>query len=57
MPLIVSFVSQKGGVEKSALARALAVAVAEGGMNVLLADLDPQQSTIAEWARLREAED
>jgi chromosome partitioning protein len=54
MPLIVSFVSQKGGVGKSALARALTVALARGGMKVLLADLDPQQATVLEWAKLRE---
>lgn len=54
MPLIVSFVSQKGGVGKSALARALSVALAGGGMKVLLADLDPQQGTVVEWGKLRE---
>jgi chromosome partitioning protein len=55
MPLIVSLVSQKGGVGKSTLGRALAVALKTGGMEVLLADLDPQQSTSLEWAKLREA--
>ena len=45
LPLIVSLVSQKGGVGKSTLARALAMALETGGMKVLLADLDPQQST------------
>jgi len=54
MPLIVSFVSQKGGVGKSALARVFAVAVADAGMSVLLADLDPQQGTAVEWAKLRQ---
>jgi chromosome partitioning protein len=55
MPLTISVVSQKGGVGKSALARALAVLVGRGGMNMLLADLDFQQSTAAEWAKLRDA--
>ena len=53
MPVIVSFVSQKGGVGKSSLARALAVTLARGGMKVLVADLDPQQGTVIEWAKLR----
>ncbi|MFM9941499.1 MAG: AAA family ATPase [Hyphomicrobiaceae bacterium] len=55
MPVIVSFVSQKGGVGKSSLARALAVTLARGGMKVLVADLDPQQGTVIEWAKLRRA--
>ena len=55
MPIIVSFVSQKGGVGKSALARALAVALSRGGMKVAVADLDFQQSTIGEWAKVRDA--
>ena len=55
MPLIVSFVSQKGGVGKSTLARALAVVLRQGGMNALVADLDFQQSTIGAWAKLRDA--
>lgn len=55
MPVTVSFVSQKGGVGKSTLARALAVTLARGGMKVLVADLDPQQGTVVEWAKLRRA--
>jgi chromosome partitioning protein len=55
MPLTVSFVSQKGGVGKSALARALAVALRQAGLSVLVADLDFQQSTIGEWAKLRDS--
>jgi chromosome partitioning protein len=53
LPVIVSFVSQKGGVGKSALARALAVTLQRGGLKVLVADLDPQQGTVVEWAKLR----
>lgn len=56
MPLIVSFVSQKGGVGKSTLARALAVVLRKAGMNALVADLDFRQSTIGEWAKLRDAQ-
>src|SRR5689334_12995750 len=55
MPVTVSFVSQKGGVGKSTLARALAVALQQGGMRVLLADLDIQQGTAVEWGKLRRA--
>jgi chromosome partitioning protein len=55
MAITVSFVSQKGGVGKSALARALAVVVRRGGLNVLVADLDYQQATVVEWEKLREA--
>jgi chromosome partitioning protein len=46
MPIIVSFVSQKGGVGKSTLARAL-LAVAAHTMKVRLADLDPHQASVA----------
>jgi len=56
MPVIVSFVSQKGGVGKSTLARALA-AVAAHSMRVRLADLDPQQASVTEWERVREKND
>ncbi len=55
MPIIVSFVSQKGGVGKSALARALAVELSRGGMKVAVADLDFHQGTTAEWAKLRDS--
>src|ERR1700730_9419143 len=53
MPVIVSFISQKGGVGKSTLARAL-TAVAAYDMRVRLADLDEQQATVIEWKRTRE---
>jgi chromosome partitioning protein len=55
MPLTVSFVSQKGGVGKSTLARVLAVALRRTGLSVLLADLDFQQSTIGEWTKVRDS--
>lgn len=53
MPTIVAFVSQKGGVGKSTLARSLAVIGAEVGLRVRLADLDPQQRTLVRWACAR----
>lgn len=53
MPVIVSFLSQKGGVGKSTLARGLA-AVAAHMMRVRLADLDPQQPSVVEWEKTRE---
>jgi chromosome partitioning protein len=53
MAVVVGLVSQKGGVGKSTLARALAAVVAHAGLKVRIADLDPQQHTIVEWERLR----
>ncbi len=53
MPLIVSFVSQKGGVGKSTLARALAAVGAMGKLKVKLADLDIQQQTAVRWGKAR----
>ena len=53
MPVIVAFVSQKGGVGKSTLARAL-LAVAGHSMRCRLADLDPQQASVTEWERARQ---
>ena len=49
MPIVVAFISQKGGVGKSTLARALASVAAHGGLKVLLADLDPKQRTLVQW--------
>lgn len=45
----IGVVSQKGGVGKSTLARALAVHYASGRSRVLLADMDTNQSTAHEW--------
>lgn len=53
MAYIVGFVSQKGGVGKSTLARLLAREVAVGGANVKIADVDIQQGTSYEWAKRR----
>lgn len=54
MLVIVGFVSQKGGVGKSTLSRALATSAAAAGTTVTIADLDIQQETVKRWADRRE---
>ena len=54
MPTVVAFISQKGGVGKSTLARSLAVVTAHAGLNVKVADLDPLQRTVIRRAQLWE---
>jgi chromosome partitioning protein len=49
---IVSFIGQKGGVGKSALARVLAVAAARQSHKVLIGDFDLEQLTCVEWSAL-----
>ena len=51
--IIVSFISQKGGVGKSTLTRALAREATAGGMTVKVADLDTDQATVVDWHKLR----
>ena len=53
MATIIGLVSQKGGVGKSTLARAIAREGAAGGLRVKLADLDTQQGTSTNWHRRR----
>src|SRR5271156_997826 len=53
MSTIIAFVSQKGGVGKSTLARALAREAAAGGFKTKIADLDTQQGTSIDWHRTR----
>ena len=53
MAVVVAFVSQKGGVGKSTLARALAVAASRANVKVMVADLDAQQSTAWHWNEMR----
>src|SRR5262245_27262237 len=53
MAVVVALASQKGGVGKSTLARALAAVVAHAGLKVRIADLDPQQHTVLHWQRTR----
>lgn len=55
MPVVVSFIGQKGGVGKSTLARAFAAVAARGKIKVILADLDVNQQTAVRWARMRTA--
>ena len=49
---IIAFISQKGGVGKSTLARAVAIEVRKQKIKTLLADCDPQQSTSYEWSKI-----
>jgi len=53
MSAVVAFVSQKGGVGKSTLARALAREAASSGLTVKIADLDTDQATIVDWHKER----
>ena len=53
MSYVVAFISQKGGVGKSTLTRALAVALVKNGYSVKVADLDTQQGTVLDWHRRR----
>jgi chromosome partitioning protein len=53
MASVIAFVSQKGGVGKSTLARALARETAAGGLKTKVADLDTQQGTSVDWHRTR----
>lgn len=55
MPMVISFVSQKGGVGKSTLARAVAAFLAGAGFSVRIADLDIQQETSLAWYEDRKA--
>jgi chromosome partitioning protein len=50
---IVSFISQKGGVGKSSLARLLAVHAARKGRKVMIADFDLEQLSCVEWSAQR----
>ena len=53
MATIIAFVSQKGGVGKATLSRALAREAAAGGLTTKIADLDTQQGTSIDWHRTR----
>ena len=52
--MIISLISQKGGVGKSALARLLAVEMSRSGWAVKIADLDPAQGTSTKWKARRD---
>jgi chromosome partitioning protein len=51
--LVVAFISQKGGVGKSTLARALAREAVSSGLKVKVGDLDIDQATIIDWHKVR----
>ncbi len=53
VPTTAAFVSQKGGVGKSTLARVLAVGAVHRGRRTLLADFDLDQLTCVEWGAAR----
>lgn len=53
MATIIAFVSQKGGVGKSTLSRALGREAVQNGLSVKIADLDTQQGTSVDWQRTR----
>jgi chromosome partitioning protein len=53
MTTIIAFVSQKGGVGKSTLSRALAREASQSGLTTKIADLDTQQGTSVDWGRIR----
>ena len=56
MLVVVGLLSQKGGVGKSTLARAIAAAGVRGGITTRIADLDSQQVTVGEWGERRDDE-
>lgn len=51
--MIVGMISQKGGVGKSTLTRALAAEASKNGLSVKIGDLDVQQGTVVNWHRRR----
>lgn len=53
MALKIGVISQKGGVGKSTLVRALAVEYARNGFSVKVADMDLRQKTTTDWNCLR----
>ena len=55
--LILSFLSQKGGITKSEMAKLVAVELARTGLKVLIADMDTSQSTCFRWFQRRIAND
>lgn len=54
MPTIIAVLQQKGGPGKSTLARAIATEAARADLDVLLADLNPQQQTAYLWSVARD---
>lgn len=54
MATIIAVLQQKGGPGKSTLARAISTEAARTGLDVLLADLNPQQQTAYLWSVARD---
>jgi len=54
MPVVIAFISQKGGVGKSTLARSVGVVAARAGHKVKIADLDCLQQTLVRWTQTRD---
>ena len=52
--MIISLISQKGGVGKSAVARLLGVEFTKAGWTVKIADLDSAQGTTTRWKARRD---
>ena len=52
--MIISLISQKGGVGKSALSRLIAVEYAKAGWSVKIGDLDTGQGSTANWKARRD---
>ena len=52
--MIISLISQKGGVGKSALSRLIAVEFAKAGWSVKIADLDTGQGSTTKWKSRRD---
>ncbi|MCP4143373.1 MAG: ParA family protein [Chloroflexi bacterium] len=52
--MIISLISQKGGVGKSALSRLIAVEFAKGGWSVKIGDLDKLQGSTTKWKTRRD---
>lgn len=55
--MILSLISQKGGVGKSTLARLLGVEMQRAGWSVMIADLDAAQGTSTQWKLRRDREE
>ena len=53
--LVISCLSQKGGVGKSTFSRLIASAYAHSGWSVKIADFNTKQKTSTDWAALRQA--
>lgn len=51
--MLIFIAGQKGGSFKSTLARALTVEAVKAGLDVFLADFDPQQQTSFKWSQRR----